>query len=194
MSSINLLGRSIKLATCSVMILSDTQANARIVHIPEICMRVTVPDNRSICPDLSPTFHYVHGLYFELDARRDCKADGPKINRIGVWEDANSGDETLKDYIKIECGHSRMPIKRNGLRLSGMRSISCIYPDRPFGLRVNLVGYAGSWDKKPDQPAIFYKVWMITQRDRLRRDMVTFETFVREAKIEDGRCRAELSS
>jgi hypothetical protein len=192
MSSIRFLGRGMMWATCGLMILSDAQASARVIHIPEICIRVTVPNGRPVCPDLSLTFHYVHGLYF--DKNGDCKADNPKINRIGIWQEANTGDESLKDYVKTACHNRRATPVRRDLRLSGMRSFLCIYPEDHHDLRVNLMGYAGVWDKKPSQPAIFYRAWMVTPRGRLRRDMSAFETFVRSAKIEDGRCLAYLSS
>lgn len=191
MSSIRFLGRGIMWATCGLMAVGDTLASARVIHIPAICARVAVPKGRPVCLDTSLTFHYVRGLYF--DKNGDCKADNPKINRIGIWQEANTGDETLKDYMEIACHNRRTTPVRRDLRLSGMRSFFCIYPEDHHNLRVNLVGYAGIWDKKPSQPAIFYRAWMVTPRGRLRHDMSAFETFVRSAKIEDASCLADLS-
>ena len=196
MRSAGFLARSKILATSGLIALTSMQTDARVVHIPEICMRVTVPNGRTVCSASSPTWHATHGISFDIDALRNCKAEGPKINRIGIWQDANSGDDSLKDYTEAECGKTSRAksMKRNGLLVSGMPSFFCMRPDDRYGLRVNLVGYAGVWDGKPSQPAIFYKIWMVTQRDRLHHDMAVFEKFVRSARVEDSRCLAELTS
>lgn len=188
------LGRGVMWAACSVTALANMAADARVVHMPEICMRVTVPNGRHICPDLSLTWGFLHGIVFDIDPNRRCGKDRAPINRIGIWFDANMGDETIRDYMKIACKNSKITaITQSGLRLSGMRSTSCIFHQSRRDLRVNLVGYAGIWDGKASQPAVFYRAWMITQPRRLHRDMTVFKAFVRSAKIEGDSCLSYLS-
>jgi len=193
MRSQGVLGRSMLLISSGMTGLCDTEAQARVVHIPGICMQVTVPNDRRVCADSSLAFHYIHGVYFDVGRDQRCRDDSPTINRIGLWQETNTGDETLNDYAKINCeGAKATSIARRGARVAGLRSFSCAYPQKPYGTRLNVVGYAGNFTGRRGYPAIFYRAWMITQRSRLQQDMPKFEAFVRSARIDDRSCFAKL--
>lgn len=189
------ISRSLMLATGCATLLSEA-VDARVVHVPAICMRVTIPDGRRACLSLSRTWGYIHGVEFDIDADRNCAKDGAKDNpsMMGVWQDANTGEDTAGDYMRTECKGSKISwINSHGSRLAGMRSGFCVLPEDHQSVRVNMVGYAGIWEGKVSQPAIFYRIWMVTPRTRLRRDLPAFNAFVRSAKITDRRCLAALS-
>ena len=96
---------SLMTVTCCAVVLSDAKANARNVNVPEICMAVTVPDGHRACLSLSPTWGYIHGVEFDTDPSRDCAKNRPAIGErmIGIWRNANPGDDTARSYIKSEC-------------------------------------------------------------------------------------------
>jgi hypothetical protein len=196
MMSSNSLQRFAMAAACGATLFSSSATSARTIHVPEICMRVTAPDHRAVCLSRSPTWGYIHGIEFDIDPNRNCKrgTQGSTPGRIGIWQDANPGDDTADDYVATSCGHSKVTrIRDERDRLAGMRSSFCSIPEGRGGIRVHLIGYAGRWEGHAQQPAIFYRAWMVTQRARLRQDMSFFKAFARSARIESGRCLADLS-
>jgi len=187
------MGRGLLLIASGIMGICNAQTEARVVHIPGICMQVSVPNDRRACADSSLTFRYIHGVYFDIGHDQHCKDDRPTINRIGIWQETNTGDETLNDYARINCeGTKATPTTRSSARMAGLRSFTCLYPQKPYGLRLNVVGYAGNFTGRRGYPAVFYRAWMITQRSRLRQDMPKFEAFIRSARIDDRSCFAKF--
>jgi hypothetical protein len=182
--------------TCCAVVLGDAKANARNVNVPEICMAVTVPDGRRVCLSLSPTWGYIHGVEFDTDPSRDCAKNKPAIGErmMGIWQNANPGDDTARSYIKSECEGAKIRwVKDRHAGLADMPSGFCVVSRYKHVLRANMVGYAGTSYLRADHPAVFYTAWMVSPRAHFRRDFRAFLAFTSSARITDHRCLARLS-
>jgi len=164
-------------------------AASRVYETEDYRIRLEAPKWRIVCPGLSWT--HVHGFGYNVRAPWDCRknTDRTSVSAVGIWADFNTVPWSLRHLQKITCEGRPFTLTATQLasiNFPGRKTLHCAAMDKG-DLLINAITEQG-WAQDMHASCIQYTAYLLTQPNRLEKDLPAFADFLKHITIRRATC------
>jgi hypothetical protein len=180
---------AIMMASAATLLVQQSPLAARVYRVEDYGIELRAPPERIVC--VNGSWEHVHGYGYNISPPLNCEnnTDHTRASLVGIHADFNTAEWTFSEFARITCQGRNASLPNAlfaGLDFYSRRTLHCAVEDKG---EISIYAMAeGGHAADTHKSCVQYDAYLVTRRERIKKDLPLFKDFLRRVTIKPVTC------